>query len=401
MTQKDSICLGFLVQREICVENNILLSQEEEKFFRSYENSSVDKKAKNIAKKIRKMLPRNIKPKNYVSCITGDPNINFYLTYGKTMSVRMSANGWVPPRTLGQAGVKVAKYYYEDILNEKINSRDDLKRIYIQPKNIVKLLPLWIEKLLWCDYNFFVISENDIRLIKKFDGLLELDDSLIKISSSLNYPSISYDGISLIQPAYVRTTPNIRLQVKNINRFLNKYRKVSEKASRWNYGDATERAICEIYKLNKPPKADEELVNRIKPYIERIFNEKNIKVDEYVGKLCTEDKISKKIIEINNDEVLLSLIKGFGNTLNSPMDFYAERKSISVKSTKLRNGLVCPDTIGQPSSDARCKFVIKKIFTSEIPEYKGEIITIYLYAIFMSVVKKACGQRRLIGLMKK
>lgn len=100
MTQKDSICLGFLVQREICVENNILLSQEEEKFFRSYENSSVDKKAKNIAKKIRKMLPRNIKPKNYVSCITGDPNINFYLTYGKTMSVRMSANGWVPPRNI-------------------------------------------------------------------------------------------------------------------------------------------------------------------------------------------------------------------------------------------------------------------------------------------------------------
>ena len=223
-----------------------------------------------------------------------------------------------------------------------------------------------IDRLLWCDYNFFVVDNNQIILIKKNEYNLSLDSEKITFTKSKKYPKLHYNNLSIAEISYYRPTPNIRLNIKNINNFLNDNSFVV-KSKRWNYGAVTEKAICNIFNLENDIRInDSDLIMRITPYISRAFNREGIIPDEYVGKLTSETKIRNKIKNKGGDQILEELISGFGKSLHSPMDFYYKNRSISVKTNKKEGGLICPDTIGQPSSEKRCSEMFNILFGNKI-----------------------------------
>ena len=146
--QKENVAMGFMLQEAICELNNIHINQEDKDIFKIYHIDNKYEQAKLLAKEIRKILPRNVKPQQYISNYKGDHNdclVNFYLSRAKTMSVRIAKKGFVPPRVLGQAGIDVCNYYYSPIWGKEVETIKELKDMYMQPEIIINIIPLWID----------------------------------------------------------------------------------------------------------------------------------------------------------------------------------------------------------------------------------------------------------------
>lgn len=385
----DNICYGIMIKKTMCDEYNIDIDEETKKWFMTFYNPQLNLAVKKDVAEIMHLIPK--KPVKFVSKLKEKAEVDFYLSNDKTMSIRMCKSGTVPPRVLGQAGKDTINFYYSDILDRKVENTENIREIYSNKKYLCAIIPRLIERLLWCDYNVFKLK-NEIKLIKKFDDNIKLYPEKIEITASYNYPHIKYDGITIMEISYIRSTPNIRIKLNNIDLFLEKVKVTDKKFVRGKLGTATEKAICNIFGLNNNISYNNvELISRVTPYIERVFKNWNVIPTEYVGGIKGESKIEgiiKKTKE-REDSYILRGIKGFGNRMSSPIDFFtSEELSISVKTTKNSSYLVCPDTIGQPTAKS-CKELIKKI----IVDFKEEITP----KIFIDIIMDRCNLKSLIN----
>lgn len=363
MTNKENIAAGFALQKRICERYNLEINEKKRKVFNSFGYNNVDRLDRlidNIFKEI------HWKPKKCVEYIGKNEQgtINYLLTWNKTMSIRMAKKS-APPRIVGQPGFELINYYFSDIFGKKVTTQNEIKELFMNTNVLKDVIPIMLKYLLRCDYNVFVCENDKINIIRKLKQDIVLDESKISVTMSPEYPSIRYGGISIAQIAYYDTPTYVfRINIKNINKFIQVVSKVTNNTERGKLGTATEKAICNIYGIkNKLSYRNTELVNRLVPYIKESMALKDIQPDYYAGDIRGEEKIIKSIIERtgNSKNDLVKYITGFGSNACSAVDFYAKRKSLSVKTTRNTNFLVCPDTIGQPSATS-CRIFFSKVF---------------------------------------
>lgn len=367
MGNKKNIAYGIMIKQSICEKYDLEIDTQTKAWFEAfYEQSFADKVQEDISK-IMKAIPRK-RPKRFVDKRIKGGCVDFYLTYNKTMSIN-KCKKYAPINELGQLGVKSFVAKYADILPYEVVTKDDIKKLYANKEFLSAVIPRWIDSFLECDYNVF-LQEKSIKVIKRNSKNIVISPKKISISKSQGYPHISYDGISIIEIAYIRTTPNIRINIDNIELFIERTTKEDCKAVRGKLGNVTEKAICEIYHLkNNINCANDDLMRRIIPYVKNAFEIYNIEPIKYLGGVKGEDNISKKINYHKNRQYFYDAIKGFGNKLNSPIDFLAENNClISVKTTKSSSVLVCPDTIGQPTANT-CTMIMKRFLSN----FQGDI----------------------------
>lgn len=364
MKNKENIAAGFALQKRICERYKLETDEKKINVFNSFQYENIERLDRIIDEIFKEI---HWKPKRCVEYIgkseTG--TINFLLSWNKTMSIRIAKND-VPPRIVGQPGFELINYYFADIFGKEISTQDEIREMFAKKTVLCEVIPIMLKYLLNCDYNVFVGKKDKISIIKKLEQDIILDENKISISlNSYNYPRISYDGISIAEIAYYRTKTYVfRFNVKNVNKFIDVVPKSINSSERGKLGTATEMAICNIYNINnKLSYRNIELVNRLTPYIREILNHKRIRPDYYAGDIRGEEKIVQSIIERtgNSNSPLIEYISGFGTGACSAVDFFADKESISVKTTKTNSFLVCPDTIGQPAASS-CKVFFDKVW---------------------------------------
>ena len=283
MAKKD-IDYGIMVRRRICEKYKLDVDAASQRRFDLFFDVNSEEEVKAIVEKVVKSIPRK-KPRKYIDkCVIPSgmsQGADFILTYGKTMSINKCSQ-YAPINGVGQLGVVSFLNHYSDILEENVKSIDDIKKLYNNKVFLAKIIPRWIEYFLGCDYNVYLLDK-DIKVINKFSGKLVVDFDKISISNSVNYPKISYNNVTVFEIAYVRTTPNIRVNVNNIEKFIEMCAEKTKSRIRGNLGNATEKAICNIYEIDNNIKCGEQqLIQRIMPYAENVFrNKKNIKTKRY------------------------------------------------------------------------------------------------------------------------
>lgn len=384
---RDKIAYGFMLRYEICKKYQLELDEATKSYFNTFYEKSMEKDVKNDVVNFMKEIPRK-RPKKFIDKRIVGGNVDFILTYNKTMTINKCSR-YAPINKYGQMGIDSFNSKFADILLKKVNTLEDVKKLYSNKEFLARAIPRWVEAFLECDYNVYLIA-NKIKVIKKMDCNVVLDSNKISISTSVKYPKISYDGISIIEIAYPRSTPNIRFNVANVEKFIEKSQIVDETKVRGRLGNATEKAICKVFEIETDICCvDEQMVHRIMPYIKNVFAIHNFKPTKYVGNVKGEKKILSIANDYDMDISFVNAISGFGNKMSSPIDFFSdERRSISVKTTKSTNGLVCPDTIGQPSAKI-CAIIMKRF----IPEFEGEIspnrfIEIIMESQYLSIMLK-------------
>lgn len=389
---KKNIDYGIMIRRRICEKYKLDVDAASQRRFDVFFDSDSEEEIKDIVDMIMKKIPRK-RPVKYIDkCAipTGmSQGADFILTYDKTMSIN-KCSPYAPINGVGQLGVSAFINRYADILEAKIETTDDIKKIYNDKAFLSKIIPRWIECFLACDYNVYLL-QNDIKVINKFNGKLIVDAEKISISESVKYPKISYGEETVFEIAYVRATPNIRVNVKNIEKFIDMCEVKEKSKIRGSLGNATEKAICNAYDIENTIKcSDTQLVQRILPYAKNIFKNKGVQPVKYVGNIKGQRKI-KVFAEKNHlSEYFMKAIDGFGSKMSSPVDFCTDKQgSISVKTTKNSSALVCPDTIGQPTATT-CLYMLKR-FLNDI----GEDVT---PEVFVRIIM---NPNNLVILMKK
>lgn len=389
---KQNIDYGIMVRRRICEKYNLDVDTVAQKRFDTFFDSNIEEEVKDIVEKVMKMIPRK-RPEKYIDkCAiqTGmSQGADFILTDDKTMSINKCLS-YAPINGAGQLGVAAFINRYADILEVNVESSDDIKKLYNDKKFLARIIPRWIESFLGCDYNVYLL-QGDIKVINKFTGKLVLDANNISISKCVDYPKISYGDITVFEIAYARTTPNIRVNVKHIEKLIEMCEVKQKSKARGNLGCATEKAICDVYGIDNGIKCgDIQLVKRIMPYVKNIFRNKGVHPIKYVGNIKGEHNI-KAFAEKNHlSEYFLNAICGFGNKMSSPVDFCTDKQSsISVKTTKNTSALVCPDTIGQPTANT-CLYMLKRFFEDVEEEVTPEVF-----------VRIVMNPNNLVVLMKK
>ncbi len=384
---KEKIAYGFMLRYEICKKYNLELGAETKSYFEAFYDESMKRAVKNDVVNIKKAIPRKT-PKKFIDKRTMGGNVDFILTYNKSMTIN-KCERYAPINMYGQMGVDSFNSRFADILMKKANTLADVKEMYSNKEFLIQALPRWLDAFLECDYNVYLLR-NKIKVIKKCDANIALDINKISISNSEKYPKISYDGVSIIEIAYSRSTPNIRFNVANVEKFIEKSKVVDEAKVRGRLGNATEKAICKVFDIENSIRCiDEQMVSRIMPYIKNVFDIHNLTPTKYVGNVKGEKKILSIAKDYDMDMFFINAISGFGNKTSSPIDFFSgERWSISVKTTKSSNGLVCPDTIGQPSAET-CAKIMKRF----IPGFEGEInpnkfIELIMNSDYLSIMVK-------------
>ena len=101
---------------------------------------------------------------------------DFMLDNGKTISIKTnkakSGSCRVAPRVVGQAGYNVLNTYFECIYGKKIETQEDIKRLFIY--KIDEIFPIFIDKTFISDYTIFVERENE-------ENYILVDKNMIKI----------------------------------------------------------------------------------------------------------------------------------------------------------------------------------------------------------------------------
>lgn len=373
-SNKENIAAGFALQKRICEKYNLEIDETKRNVFNRFQYDNVER-LDSIIDEIFKVI--RWKPRKSIKYIGGNEEgaLNYILSWNKTLSIRM-AKKYAPPRIVGQPGFELINYFFSDIFGKEVATQDDIRKVFSDVKVLSEVIPIMLKYLLMSDYNVFVMANDSIEIINKLENDIALDESKITISNSEDYPHISYDGISIVEITYYRTSTYVfRFNVKNINRFLECVPRISKNSERGRLGTATEKTICNIYNIdNNLSYRNEELIVRLTPYVKKALEVRYIKPDFYTGTLTGEDKIvdciSKRTGNPQSD--LIRNITGFGASARSAVDFFAQKKALSVKTTSNSSFLVCPDTIGQPSAGT-CKIFFDKVwegFSEEITPVK-------------------------------
>ena len=158
---------------------------------------------------------------------------DFLLDNGKTLSIKTSiSNGEyykAAPRVVGQAGYNVLNKYFETLYGKKIETQDDIKRLFIS--KIDDILPIFIEKMFDSDYTLFIQRENEknclivnkdnieLPIFEKADFTFTRNMEDWSESTSLKYKNIT---IAEIQTRKSRTF-KFRFIINNLLKYIYKY----------------------------------------------------------------------------------------------------------------------------------------------------------------------------------
>lgn len=329
---------GLTVQKKICDIYSVPMSDWANKQFESSYNSKYNDIEPLIKKIFSEIASIPIKCLSYKKDNQPGSTIiphNFFLKNGKTLSIKTSIKGnnaKIAPQVVGQSGYDSLNYHFGHLVKNKIKSQLDIKELIWN--RLDEMLPILVDYLFLSDILVWVYinkGKYDYKIVYRAEKPdIKWEKSKISFSKSniLEWKeslSIKYDNLSIAE-AQIHKNRNykFRFNFSNLLTLLNKREKNNE-----TLGMSAEKAICDMFALDKPShieeRANESIILQISDSIKNAF-EFLPKPIEYVGTEKGET----------------------GGTSKSPYDFILEgNKTLSLKTNF--GDMVCPPEVGQPS----------------------------------------------------
>ena len=135
-------------------------------------------------------------------------SIDFYLKENKTLSIKTNknSNSKVCPSEVGQSSWEVLEKYFAEILDENnINKLDVFTFKQLVFKSIDRLIPIYLNHLMYCDYLLWIFQKNEVFFYKIFqkNDLSNFNWNLQNFSFTKNLNNwnesctVKYNGISI------------------------------------------------------------------------------------------------------------------------------------------------------------------------------------------------------------
>lgn len=341
---KNNASFGMSIQKYICDKYNLDVNEYARAQFSSNSESLHKDEIKVVNKIFKELGDIPIK------CTTmeksknkgeRDKPYNFVLKSGKTLSFKTNKKKSykVCPNVIGQAGYKTLNYHFGHLINEYIETQNDIKNVI--EREIHKLLPIFIDYLFIADITVWMYYDKDdnikFRIIKREEApdlIFKRDDLYFtkegnewNESTTLKHKSLNgKKDISLAEiQVHSNRTFKFRFIMSNIVELLKTIKHNTE-----TLGITAEKAICDLFDLKREnhlnSRSSRDLQIEIMPAIRDAF------------------KILPPAIEHSGSKP-----GERGAQSKSSYDFILEgNKTLSLKTNYGKK--VCPPEVGQPSA---------------------------------------------------
>lgn len=370
---------GLTVRHCICEKYNVPQSEGTKKYFKKTVNAKykkdIDEQLDEIFGKIKRY------PFEYIQQRRQEKNFyNFKLRTSprgrkiETISIRTNKKGAsVAPRITGQLMLDPFNSFFCDIVGRKADRRSDVKAIIYE--NIDAMIQYFVQYMFTSDYNCWLYYEDGSlhKDLKKWKDVqnFELPEGTLKFgkknrngwtekqltdwenNAQLYYfekGSGNNKGLCLATVQVFEDDPKhcliFRFHMKELLSFIEKEKRNTEK-----FGMSAEFAICKKFQLGCPDdlesRSDLQFVQNFSGVLEEAFK-----------KIPLPQKHTGHIRKGKE---------------KCPYDFELENgKTLSLKTNRKSNSLVCPPQIGQPSAET-CLNEFRDILGSNVKVMDAEI----------------------------
>lgn len=225
--------LGQTAEKVICVLNKLDSSHLSQRSDETYEKILTP-----ILSKAMSELPEIIRHSGLDKGKRGGASkspIDFYLKENQTLSVKTNknSNSKVCPSEVGQSSWGVLEKYFAEILNENnINKLDVCTFKQLVFNSIDRLIPIYLNHLMYCDYLLWIFQKNYVFLYKIFqkNDLANFDWNLRNFSFTKNLNNwnesctVKYNDISIGEfQIHNNRSPNkkFRFNLQNLCKVFN------------------------------------------------------------------------------------------------------------------------------------------------------------------------------------
>ena len=225
--------LGQTAEKVICVLNKLDSSHLSQRSDETYEKILTP-----ILSKAMSELPEIIRHSGLDKGKRGGASkspIDFYLKENQTLSVKTNknSNSKVCPSEVGQSSWRVLEKYFAEILNENnINKLDVYTFKQLVFNSIDRLIPIYLNHLMYCDYLLWIFQKNYVFLYKIFqkNDLANFDWNLRNFSFTKNLNNwnesctVKYNDISIGEfQIHNNRSPNkkFRFNLQNLCKVFN------------------------------------------------------------------------------------------------------------------------------------------------------------------------------------
>ena len=225
--------LGQTAEKVICVLNKLDSSHLSQRSDETYEKILTP-----ILSKAMSELPEIVRHSGLDKGKRGGASkspIDFYLKENQTLSVKTNknSNSKVCPSEVGQSSWGVLEKYFAEILNENnINKLDVYTFKQLVFNSIDRLIPIYLNHLMYCDYLLWIFQKNYVFLYKIFqkNDLANFDWNLRNFSFTKNLNNwnesctVKYNDISIGEfQIHNNRSPNkkFRFNLQNLCKVFN------------------------------------------------------------------------------------------------------------------------------------------------------------------------------------